>query len=195
MIPEFFWFKSNVPFPGSSRDQKPDRGNSLRHQTPTYCLHSYPPPPPHGVCIDRCISVAKRTQKRRSTNTIKLYGPTHGRPQVKLYSRSPQFLCQFHSLRRFLCDNYLLFIFLSDDFKIMNSLIGYSRQTVLYCIPKSCWLVVVVLLMECMEMLYQVLSSHLGAIVQKPIKINPRLNTNPGLNFALQKSLNFVTLC
>ena len=47
------------PDPGvpgdASDDQKPDRGDSLRHQIPAPCPHS-PPPPLHGIYIVRCIS-------------------------------------------------------------------------------------------------------------------------------------------
>ena len=45
--------KVKCPDPGvASHDQKPDSGDSLRHQIPTPCPH---PPPPHGIYIDRCI--------------------------------------------------------------------------------------------------------------------------------------------
>ena len=44
--------KVKCPDPGvASHDQKPDSGDSLRHQIPTPCPHS----PPHGIYIDRCI--------------------------------------------------------------------------------------------------------------------------------------------
>ena len=47
--------KVKCPDPGvASHDQKPDSGDSLRHQIPTPCPHS-PPPNPHGIYIDRCI--------------------------------------------------------------------------------------------------------------------------------------------
>ena len=57
-----FWIDTRLlsvnvkcPDPGvASHDQKPDSGDSLRHQIPSPCPHS-PPPTPHGIYIDRCI--------------------------------------------------------------------------------------------------------------------------------------------
>ena len=49
--------KVKCPDPGvASHDQKPDMGNSLRHQIPAPCPHSPPPAPRHGIYIDRCIN-------------------------------------------------------------------------------------------------------------------------------------------
>ena len=44
--------KVKSPDPGvASHDQKPDRGDSLRHEIPAPCPHS-----PPGIYIDRCIT-------------------------------------------------------------------------------------------------------------------------------------------
>ena len=45
LVPGFCRSKSHCPDPGAaSHDQKPDRGDSLRHQIPAPCPHAPPPP-------------------------------------------------------------------------------------------------------------------------------------------------------
>ena len=56
LIPGFCRSKSNVPTPESLRTIKAWQGDGLRHQIPTPCPHS--PPPPHGIYIDRCIRLS-----------------------------------------------------------------------------------------------------------------------------------------
>ena len=48
--------KVKCPDPGvASHDQKPDSGDSPKHQIPSPCPHS---PHPHGIYIDRCINIS-----------------------------------------------------------------------------------------------------------------------------------------
>ena len=72
LIPSFCRSKSNVRAdPGvASHDQKPDKGDSLRHQIPAPCPHS-PPLPPHGIYIDRCIICSLKWNPNNAPTTCK----------------------------------------------------------------------------------------------------------------------------